>query len=158
MYACFNAIENGFSGMGTFLLILSLLLVNNGSPILFLAILSISFVLFLSKNKAGGVWVSLAGLLILLWMICSNSNGALYEVIILLQTVLLTGAMASAISTDHQQERKLLGGVFLGMLLGAVAITVFWLNNIPVLLMWAMFFAARVPGIWQYGRKRVYYS
>ena len=157
MYAYFNAVENGFSGMGTFLLILSLLLVNNGATMLFLAMLTTAFALFLSKNKFGGVWASLAGLLLLLWIIISNINGSLYEMIILLQAVLLTGAMASVNSPDCRTERKMLCGVFLGMLLGALAITVFWLYNIPILLIWAMIFAARVPGIWQYARKSVYY-
>jgi|GEM_PF-7064733 len=158
MYACFNAVENGFSGMGTFLLILSLLLINNGSSVLFLAMLSTIFILFLSNWKAGGVWLSLAGLSAILWIFNSSGNNTLLAVIILCQTILLTGAMPSINTPDKTIGRQKLCWVFLGMLLGACAVTVCWLYNVPFLLMWAMIFAARVPGIWQYSKKSVYYK
>ncbi len=157
MYSCFNAIENGFSGMGVFLLSLSLLLVYSGAYTIFLASAAGTFVFLLTKWKCGGIWAAVTGLLVLPVFLCNDSYNFLM-VIIMLQAVALTGAMPSLQPAAVGTERQLLCAVFLGMLFAGWLIAVLWLGNIPLLPVWGLFLLARLPGIWQYGRKSVYYS
>ena len=158
MYSCFNAVENGFSGMGTFLLILSIMLVNSGAHALFLAVAAMSFAFFLAKWNIGGVWAALIGLILLLAAISDPDWIGLGLIAVMIQTMSLTGRMPSAISGDIRSQKQMLHAVFLGMMAASLFISAVWLAKIPLLLAWAMIFAARVPGIWQYGRIGVYYS
>ena len=158
MYSYFNAIENGFSGMGVFLLSLALLLIHNGAYTLFLAIAAISFAFFYLKYKFLGVWAAAAGALILLIVFFNHGAYNFLLVLIMLQAIALTGAMPSINPTDVHAERQLLNAVFMGMMFAAWLISAVWLFNIPLLPVWGLFLLARLPGIWQYSRKGVYYN
>ena len=157
MYGWFNAVENGFSGMGTFLLILAILLLHNGATLLLLMALSISFVLINGKWSAGGVWCSLAGLLLLGIMLGVDCPNTIVLILIMVQSVFLTGAVPALTSDNVPQQQQMLSGVFLGMLLSSLILAAVWIFEIPLLLIWGLIFASRVPGIWQYARKSVYY-
>ena len=157
MYGWFNAVENGFSGMGTFLLIMAILLLHNGATLLLLMALSISIVLFNGKWSAGGVWCSLAGLLLLGIMLGVDYSNTIILALIMVQSVLLTGTVPALTSDNVHQQQQMLSGVFLGLLLASLALAAVWFFNIPLLVIWCLIFAARVPGIWQYARKSVYY-
>jgi hypothetical protein len=141
-------VENGFSGMGAFLLILSLLLINNGANALFIAITAISFVFFLATWNIGGVWVALGGLILLLIAICIPGRIKLYLHAVMIQTAGLTGRLPSAAANDIRSEQQMLHAVFAGMMAASLFICAVWLFNMPLLLAWAVIFAARIPGIW----------
>ena len=158
MYSCFNAMENGFSGMGTLLLVLSLLLVNNGANVVFIAIAAISFVFFLGKWNIGGVWAALGGLLLVVFAICNPGRIELWLLAVIIQTASLTGCLPSKLSTDVQSEKQMLQAVFLGMMAASLFTGAVWLLNIPLLPAWSVIFLARLPGIWQYAHIGVYYN
>ena len=82
----------------------------------------------------------------------------LWLILLMLQAIALTGAIPSAIAQNTAAERKLQCAVFLGMMLASLSVAAVWIFNMPLLLIWGMIFIARLPGIWQYSRKRVYYK
>ncbi|MBO5924283.1 MAG: hypothetical protein J6Q81_07190, partial [Lentisphaeria bacterium] len=158
MYSYFNAIENGFSGMGVFVLALSLLLVHSGAYTLFLAVAAISFAFFFGKFPCGGVWGATVGVLLIMLLFFNHGAYNFLLIIIMLQTITLTGAMPSLNTADPHSERLLLCATFTGMMLASWLIAALWIFNIPLLPIWGLFLLARVPGIWQYSHKSVYYN
>ena len=142
--------------MGVFLLVLSLLLVNTGMPVLFTALAAVTFCFYLSKWQAGGIWFAIAGILLI--ALATLTEEKLFLIIVMLQASFLTGALPAKAAQDINMERQLQCSVFLGMLLASMAITAVWMLDVPLLLIWAMLLAARVPGIWQYSAKGVYYG
>lgn len=156
MYSWWNSVENGFAGMGVFLLAAGLLLTEYGFYALAPAVLSLVFVFTLIKYPAGGVWLNLLGFILLLAVLVGWHWGIFLLVPILIQTMLFTGNSYPRGEFSVAGQKSLLAGTYLGMVLAALFMAAVWCWAIPLLAAWGIFFAARLPGIWQTANKGVY--
>lgn len=156
MYSWWNSVENGFAGMGLFLLAQGLLITQYGVFTLAPAVLSLLFVFILLKYPAGGVWGNLIGFFILLMMLCGASWPVYLLMPVMIQTMLFTGSSYPREDFSVDGQKSLTAATLLGMLLAALFMVAVWQWSMPLLAAWGIFLAARLPGIWQTANKRVY--
>ena len=93
---------------------------------------------------------------VLLLVLC-GVNWALFLLVpVMIQTMLVTGSSYQNENFSAAEQKSLTAATFLGMLLAALFMITVWQWSIPLLAAWGIFLAARLPGIWQSGNKRVY--
>lgn len=156
MYAYFNCVESGFSGVGVLLLCLGLLLINCGMWYLLLAALSLLFCGSLCKWNGGGVYMAIAGLLLIPFIAQQTMVWHWLLVIAAFQAMCCTGCAPVVKNISVQDERKLYQALYLGGLIAAIIMLAVWNWNIPLWAVWGLLLIARVPGIWQNQHKSVY--
>ena len=149
MYSYFNTIETGFGSMGIFLLALALLLTYTGAFILVIAVAALTCGLLLTRFSAGGVWLAIPGALSVPLLVMGSNAGCFWLLPVMAQAVCSAGYQIFAPAGNMVERRKLLEAWHIGFMLAAAAMLAVWLWNIPLLFIWAIFSAARIPGIWQ---------
>ena len=155
MYNFWNSMENGFAGLATVLLALGILQINCGIFALTAAVLSLLVILKAGHFRAGGVWASLIGLLILLIAAQGPINWHWLLIVVMIQTMFFTGVAMRSDKFSLPDRRNLTAGSMVGFVFAAAAMLAVWLLNVPLLVIWTLIFAARLPGIWQNKYMRV---
>ena len=158
MYDYWNSLENGFAGMGIFLLVIGLLIMNLGICPLTAALLCMLWVFALPAIYSGGVWLNLIMIVsIPLLGIYAAGNWLWLLLAAAWQQILYTRQRLECVNLSVRDKRRLLTGGAGGMCIAACFMAAVWLGNVPLLPVTAIFFAARVPGIWQYRNRNVHY-
>lgn len=151
MYTYFNTIENGLGAMGIFLLSLSLILLYTGAFELVIAVSALTAAGVLVRFAAGGAWTAVIGALLVPLAVAGSNLYCFWLLPIMFQAMCSAGWLPfAAKSIDIQERRKLLEALHIGFVLAAMAMLAVWWFNVPLLFIWAIFVASRIPGIWQY--------
>ncbi|MBE6366394.1 MAG: hypothetical protein E7052_00600 [Lentisphaerae bacterium] len=149
MHNYWYCVENGFSAMGMFLLALELLCVDLGVFALALAVLPVLGFGGWCRVKTGGIRLTL---LINCLLPLSALLGGLWNwlaVIVMLQNSFFAHQQLQMLAGNTASQRKLHCFNAVGMLLAVAALAVFWHWQMPLLLVWVIFVALRIPHLWK---------
>ncbi len=151
MYTYFNTVENGFGAMGIFLLSLSLIMLYTGAFNLVIAAAALTAVAVWTRFSAGGAWGAIMGALLVPLAVAGSNLYCFWLLPVMVQAMGSAGWLPfAAKSSDIQERRKLLEALHIGFMMAAMAMLAVWWFNVPLLFIWAIFTASRIPGIWQY--------
>lgn len=150
-YRLWNSAENGFAWFWLIgLIVIAGVAVEGIGPLLLLALLPLGFMVSCNLASGGAFW-GIIGLALLgmatwfgdvdSWLICA---GAVW-----VQSSLLTGRILFGGTADGRERRRLLGALLLGGLLALILLPVALRQEWPLLLLFVLGVAARVPVVWQ---------
>ncbi len=156
-YRFWNNIENSFAGLGMYLLCAAAGMMELGISVIWVLLGFTIAGLAWVKMPSGGAWAALILPGILYWTVFDDPGLLpLLLLLIALQSALWTGAVFRRAAKTPPERRQLLPALALGMFLAAVVIGAGWHWQCPVTVLLVLMAAARLPGIWQNARRRVY--
>ncbi len=156
MYNYWNSAENGFAGMGVFLLVLTLLVTRWGIYNLAIGLYIACLGIFWLRLPSGGVWGALAGLLLIAIAPAAGKWAPYLYLAAVAQNLLYSRHEAVNFEGTVRERLKLLNAFYLGMILAVLFMGMVWAFSLSLPLVWCLLLVARLPGIWQKKYNRVY--